>query len=86
MLQEKTDHIHDKGQSEKSVPSVIVAMTFGHDLSQWASGVNTSHLDQWVKVDRVKQRIKRQSMSAGYVLHGRVSAFDDHLDHCFIVL
>ena len=49
-------------------------------------GVNVYDLDLWVQVDPIKKPIKRNSVGAGHVSQRWASAFDDHLDHRFIVL
>ena len=40
----------------------------------------------WVQVGSIKQPIKRDSVRSGLRPHSRTLAFDDRLDHCFIVL
>ena len=59
---------------------------FGQDVSASVLGVHVFHTDHWVKVDPVKQPIKCNSVGAGYVSHGRTSAFNNRFDYCFIVL
>ena len=78
--------IHYVEQLEKWVPFVTSKCSFGKDVSELASGVNTFHLDHCTKIHPVEQPVKCHSVGAGYVSHRRASAFDDHLDHCLIVL
>ena len=47
--------------------------------------INVFDLDFWVQVDSVKQPIKSNSVVAGHVSHWWTSAFDDHLDHRFVI-
>ena len=42
-------------------------------------------LDMWVKIDSVKQPIKRDSVGSGHVSHRGTSAFNDHFDDRFAV-
>ena len=51
-----------------------------------ATGLNIFHLDHRVMIDLVEQQIQCHSVSSGYVSHRRASAFDDYLEHCFIVI
>ena len=52
----------------------------------WFFGVTILDLDFGVQVDSVKQPIRRDSVLSGNVSHRRTSTFNDHLDHCWIVL
>ena len=49
-------------------------------------GVNIFDLNLGVQIDYVEQPICRDSAGSGYVSHHRASSFDDHLDHCLVVL
>ena len=48
--------------------------------------VNKFDLDSWVQVDSVNQPITLDSVHSGHVSHHRTSTFNDHPDHCLIVL
>ena len=50
------------------------------------SSVDIVDLNLRIKIDPVKQPVKRNSVGSGYVSHSRTSAFNFHLDHCFAVL
>ena len=67
--------------SVKSVASLTSERSFGQDVSEMASGVNVFHLDQWIKVDSVRQPIKCHSVGAGYVFLPLMI-----IDHCFFLL
>ena len=48
-------------------------------------GVNVFDLDFGVQINSIEQPIKRSSVGPGNMSHCRTSAFDDHLDHSFVV-
>ena len=81
---ENTDIRYDE-QSLKShrsrVKDPLVRMS-----ASWLEGIDIFHLGHWVRIDPVEQPIKCHSVGVGCVSHWRASAFDDHLDHRFIVL
>ena len=43
-------------------------------------------MNLWIQIDSVKQPVKNNSVSSGYMSHCWTSASDDHFDHCFVVL
>ena len=49
-------------------------------------GVDVFDLDFGIQIDSIEQPIKRNSVGPGNMSHCRTSAFNDHLDHSFIVL
>ena len=59
---------------------------FFQNVCDLVSGVNKFDLDFWVHTNSVNQPIKSNSVDSGYVSHCWTSAFDDHFDHCFVVL
>ena len=69
----------DVEQTEKMIPFLTREITFGQNVSKLVSGVDMLDLDQRVKIDPVKQPIKRNSVYSEYVSHCRTSAFD-HLE------
>ena len=48
--------------------------------------VSTFDLNLWIQIDSVRKTIKSNSVGSGYVSHCWTSAFDDHFNHCFMVL
>ena len=55
-------------------------------LCQLVFGVDVFDLDFGIQIDSIEQWIESNSVSSGDVSHCRTSSFNDHLDHCFIVL
>ena len=60
--------------------------SFGQDVCELVLGVNVFDLDLGVQVDSIKLPIKSNSVGSGNMSHGRTPSFNDHLDHCFVVL
>ena len=54
--------------------------------ASWVFGVDVLDLDYEVQVDSIKQPIKTNSVGSGNMSHCGTPSFNDHLDHCFIVL
>ena len=52
-LLEKKRNVHHVEQLEKSVPFITNERSFSQDVSELAMGVDTFHLDHWVKIDPV---------------------------------
>ena len=67
---------------EKMIPLIIALCQYVCEL---VFGVDVFDLDFGVQIDSVKQPVKSNSVGPGYVSHCRTSAFDDHLDHRFII-
>ena len=49
-------------------------------------GVNVLDLDFWVQIDSIEQPIKSNSVRYGHMSHCGTPSFDNHLNHCFVVL
>ena len=71
---------------KKIVPFVTCEISFCQCVSNLVFGVNVSHLNLRVRVDSVKQPIKRKSVGSLHMSHCWTPAFDYHLNHGFIVL
>ena len=56
-----------------------------HASGELVFGVNIFVSDFGVQIDSVKQPIQRDSLGSGHVSHRWTSAFNDHVDHSFIV-
>ena len=54
-------------------------------LVRMVFGVNVTNLDFWVFIDSVKQPIQRNSVGPWNMSHRGTLAFDNHLNHGFIV-
>ena len=54
--------------------------------ASWFLGVHVFDLDSGVQINSIEQPIKSNSVSSGNMSQCRTSAFNDHLDHSFIVL
>ena len=74
--------IHDVKQTKKIAPLI----SFSYQVSKLVSGVNIVNLDFGVQIDPIKQPIQRNSVGSGHVSHRWTSAFDDHLDHSFVIV
>ena len=55
------------------------------DVGKLVLGVNIFDLDFGVQVDSVKQPMKLDTVGTGHMSHCRTSAFENHLDYCFVV-
>ena len=44
------------------------------------------YLDFGIQIDSIEQPVKGNSVGPGNVSHCGTPSFDDHLDHCFVVL
>ena len=66
----------------------IIAIDIAHCryVCELVFGVDIFDSDFRVQVDSVRKPFRRNSAGPGYVSHGWIPAFDDHLDHCFSIL
>ena len=76
----------DVEQMKKIVPLITCEITFGQYVCELVLGVNVLDLDLWVHIDSLEQPIKSNSVSPGNTSHCGTSSFDNHFDHCFVVL
>ena len=76
----------DIEQAQQMIPLITCEISFGLDVSKLVFGVDALDLDFWVQVDSIEQPIKRNSVGSGNMSHCRTPSFNDHLDHCFVVL
>ena len=76
----------DIEQIQKVVPFIPCEMSFSHKVCELIPGINMPNLHLAVGVDSVKQPVKSNSVGPGNMSQRRASAFNDHLDHTFIVL
>ena len=68
-------------QAQQMIPLITCEISF-----ELVFGVDVFDLDVGIQIGSNEQPIKSNSLSSGDVSHCRTSAFNDHLDHCFIVL
>ena len=73
-------------QAQQMIPFVTREISFGQNVSELVFGVDVFDLDFGVQINSIKQRIKCNSVGSGNMSHCRAPSFNDHLDHCFIVL
>ena len=71
---------------EKIVPLITCEIALCQNVRELVFGVDTFDLNLWIQTDSVKQPVRINSVGSGYVSHCRTSAFDDHFNHCFVVL
>ena len=76
----------DVTQKEKIVPLITCEISLCQHVCELVFGVDILGLNLWIQIDSVKQPLKSNSAGSGYVSHCWTSAFDDHFDHCFVVL
>ena len=67
------------------VPFITCEVSLCQYVCELVFGVNVIDLDLGVQVDSVKQLNKSNSVGSGNMSHRRTSAFDDHLDNCFVI-
>ena len=67
------------------MPFITSEGALGENVSKLVSGVDVFDLNLWVKIDPVKQPIKRNSVGSGYASRRRTSAFDENLDDRYVV-
>ena len=63
-----------------------VKFPFCQCICELVFGVDVFDLNLGVQIIFVKQPIKSNSLGSGHTSHRRTSAFDDHFNHCFVVV
>ena len=76
----------DIKQGQQMIPFITCEIPFGQDVCELVLGVDVFDLDFGIQINSIEQPIKSNSVSPGNMSHCGTSAFNDHLDHCFIVL
>ena len=76
----------DIEQAQQMIPLITCETSFGQNVSKLVFGVYVFDLDFGIQINSIEQPIKSNSVGSGNVSHCRTSAFNDHLDHSFIVL
>ena len=72
---------HDVEQTKKIAPFITRKAPFSQHVCELVLGVNIFDLDLGVK-----EPIQRDTVGSRHVSHRRTSSFDDHLDHCLVIL
>ena len=70
---------------EKIVPLITCEVALSQHVRELVFGVNIFELNLWIQINSVKQPVESNSVGSGYVFHSSTSAFDDHVNHCFVV-
>ena len=73
-------------QVQQMIPLITREISFGHNVTDLVFGVDVFHLDFGVEVNSIKQPNKHNSMNLSKISLYSTPSFNDHLDHCFIVL
>ena len=76
----------DIKQIQQMIPFITCEISLGQYVCELVFGVDVFDLDFGVQINSIEQPIKSNSVGSGNVSHCRTSAFNDHLDHSFIVL
>ena len=72
--------------AQQMIPLITCEIAFGEDVCELVFGVDVFDLNFRIQINSIEQPIKSNSVGSGNVSHCRTSAFNDHLDYCFIVL
>ena len=73
-------------QIKKIVPLITCEIPFCQHVRKLVFGVDILDLNLGFQINSVKQPIKSNSVGSGYESHCWTSAFDDHLNHGFVIL
>ena len=76
----------DIEQRQHMIQFITCEIPFGQNVSKLVFGVDVFDLDFGVQINSIEQPINSNSVGSGDVSHCWTSAFNDHFDHCFIVL
>ena len=68
------------------IPLITREISFGQNVRELFFGVDVFDLDFGVQINWIKLPIMCNSVSPGNMSHCGTPSFNDHLDHCFIVL
>ena len=75
----------DIEQAQPMISLITCEISFGQYFCELVFGVDVISIFG-SKIDSINQPIKSNSVGSGNMSHCRTSAFNDHLDHSFIVL
>ena len=67
-------------------PLISCEVVFCQCVCELMFGVDILDLNLGIHINSVKQPIKSNSVGSGYMSHCWTSVFDDHFNHCFVVL
>ena len=74
----------DIKQTQKVVPFITCEVSFGQNVCELVFGVDVFDLDLGVQVISVEKPVKSNSVAPWNMSECQTSAFDDHLDYCFV--
>ena len=69
-------------QAQQMIPLITCEIPFGSNVCELVFGVDVFG----IQIDSIEQSIKRNSVGPGNMSHCGTPSFNDHLDHCFVVL
>ena len=73
-------------QAQQMIPLITCEISSYQYVCELVFGVDVFDLDFGIQIDSIEQSIERNSVDSGNMSHCRTPSFNDHLDHCFIVL
>ena len=73
-------------QAQQMIPLITCEISFGLNVCEFVFGVDVFDLDLGIQIDSIEQPIKSNSVGSGNMSQCRTPSFNDHFDHCFIVL
>ena len=76
----------DVEQTQHMIPFITCEISLCQCVCELVFGVNVLDLDFCVQIESIEQPIQRNSVDPGNMSHCGTPSFDNHLNHCFIVL
>ena len=76
----------DIEQTQQMIPFVTCEISLGWHVGKLVFGVDVFDLAFWVHINSIELPMKSNSVVSGNMSHCRTPSFNDHLDHCFVVL
>ena len=76
----------DIKQGQQMIPFITCEIPLCRKVCELVFGVDVFDLDFGVQINSIEQPIKSNSVSSGNMSLCRTPSFNDHFDHCFIVL
>ena len=73
-------------QAQQMIPFVTCEISLCQYVCELVFVVNVFDLDFRVQIDSIEKPIKRNYVGPGNMSHCGTPSFDNHLNHCFVVL
>ena len=73
-------------QTQQMIPFVTCGVSFGLNVGKLVFGVDVLDLDFGVQINSIESPIKRNYVGPVNMSHCGTPSFDNHLNHCFVVL